>query len=138
MSLGNPWYLTTAAMAELFYNAAAAFTAADKITVTPVTQKFWAYFAPKASPTLHRAYSSRSHTFKEMVRALQGWGDMWIRTIKHYAPEDGRFPEQYHRDTGTPRGAKDLTWSYASVITAGAARARASGDKKWLEKLANL
>ncbi|KAF3937920.1 Glucoamylase [Dactylella cylindrospora] len=137
-SRGNPWYLTTAAMAELFYNAAYTFSALDAITVTPTTQKFWKYFAPDADPTLGRKYSSRSHTFKEMVRGLQGWGDMWIRTVKYWSPADGRFPEEFDRETGKGVGAKDLTWSYASVITAGAARARAVGSKSWLGNLADL
>jgi len=137
-SRGNPWYLTTAAMAELFYNAAAAFTAIDKITVTPTTENFWKYFAPPADATLNRQYSSRSHTFKEMVRALQGWGDMWMRTVKYWAPADGRFPEEFDREDGRGVGAKDLTWSYASFITAGAARARALGDEDWLRRVADL
>ncbi|KAJ6263083.1 Glucoamylase [Drechslerella dactyloides] len=137
-SRGNPWYLTTAAMAELFYNAATTFTAANKITVTPATAKFWAYFAPTASVKAGTTYPSNSDTFKTMVRALQGWGDMWLRTVKYWAPADGRFPEEFDRESGAGVGAKDLTWSYASFLTAGAARARASGDAGWLTKVANL
>ncbi|KAF3912754.1 Glucoamylase [Dactylellina cionopaga] len=137
-SRGNPWFLTTAAMAELFYNAAAEFTEAGSITVTPTTEKFWKYFAPPAEFKLNRRYTSGSHTFKEAVRALQGWGDMWIRTIKYWAPKDGRFPEEFDREDGRPVGAKDLTWSYASFITAGAARARVVGDDKWLTRVADL
>ncbi|KAK6532540.1 glycoside hydrolase 15 protein, variant 2 [Arthrobotrys megalospora] len=137
-SRGNPWYLTTSAMAELFYKAAAEFQARDQITVTQATEDFWRYFAPPADPTLNRKYTSRSHTFKEMVRALQGWGDMWMRTVKYWAPKDGRFPEEYDREDGRGVGAKDLTWSYAAWITAGAARSRASGDQEWLRRIADL
>ncbi|RVD85500.1 uncharacterized protein DFL_003821 [Arthrobotrys flagrans] len=137
-SRGNPWYLTTSAMAELFYKAAAEFQAVDQITVTPTTEAFWKYFAPPADATLNRKYTSRSHTFKEMVRALQGWGDMWMRTVKYWAPQDGRFPEEYDRDDGRGVGAKDLTWSYAAWITAGAARGRATGDAAWLKRIADL
>ncbi|KAK6543641.1 glycoside hydrolase 15 protein [Orbilia ellipsospora] len=137
-SRGNPWYLATAAMAELFYNAAAAYTAAGTITVTPTSEKFWKYFAPPADATLNRKYTNGSHTFKEMVRALQGWGDMWMRTVQHWAPADGRFPEEFDRETGQSVGAADLTWSYASFITAGAARARAIGDNAWLGRVADL
>ncbi|KAK6341442.1 glycoside hydrolase 15 protein [Orbilia brochopaga] len=138
MTRGNPWYLTTNAMAELFYHAAATFTAANKITVTPASAKFWAYFAPTASVKTGETYTGSSDAFKTMVKALQGWGDMWLRTVRYWAPKDGRFPEEFDRESGAGVGAKDLTWSYASFLTAGAARARASGDAGWLARIANL
>ena len=39
-----------------------------------------------------------------------------------YTPKDGSLAEQYHRDDGRPLSAADLTWSYASALTAFAAR----------------
>ncbi|KAF3916431.1 Glucoamylase [Orbilia brochopaga] len=138
MTRGNPWYLTTNAMAELFYNAATMFNTRKYITVSPASAKFWAYFAPTASVTAGAAYTSTSDDFKKMVNALQGWGDMWLRTTRYWAPKDGRFPEEFDRESGVGVGAKDLTWSYASFLTAGAARARASGDAGWMTRVANL
>jgi glucoamylase len=39
-----------------------------------------------------------------------------------YTPSDGSLSEQYIRSSGVPTSAADLTWSYASVLTAFDAR----------------
>lgn len=65
-------------------------------------------------------------------------GDAYIRTIKHYAGEDGHLSEQFDRETGVPRGATDLTWSYASLLTAAFARANLKGDDSYIVNLAQL
>lgn len=39
-----------------------------------------------------------------------------------YTPVNGSLAEQFERNTGTPLSAADLTWSYASALTAFAAR----------------
>lgn len=42
--------------------------------------------------------------------------------IEEYARTNGSLPEEFDRTSGAPSGARDLTWSYASLITANAAR----------------
>ncbi|MHC4901956.1 MAG: glycoside hydrolase family 15 protein, partial [Planctomycetota bacterium] len=44
-------------------------------------------------------------------------GDDFIRRTLAHATA-GSLSEQIHRDTGEMTGAPDLTWSYASLITA--------------------
>ena len=75
-----------------------------------------------------------------MVNALNGWGDAFIRTVSYYTPANGHLTEEINRDTGVPQGAIDLTWSYASVVTAGAARAAAMDNMEasWWTGLANI
>ncbi|EDN03716.1 glucoamylase precursor [Histoplasma mississippiense (nom. inval.)] len=38
--------------------------------------------------------------------------------VQKYAPVSGELAEQFSRDDGTPLSASDLTWSYASFLTA--------------------
>lgn len=73
-----------------------------------------------------------------MLAALQGWGDAFMRTAKYYTPAGGHLAEEINRDTGVPQGAADLTWSYASILTAALARADASGDRRYASQLAGL
>ncbi len=63
---------------------------------------------------------------RERLRlALVQRGDETLAAILHYLPDDARLAEQFDKETGAPRSAMDLTWSYASVITAALARAEA-------------
>jgi glucoamylase len=61
-----------------------------------------------------------------------------MRTVKYYTPDDGSLAEEFNRDTGAPQGAADLTWSYASVLTAAFARAELRGENGYVRSLANL
>lgn len=163
-ALGNPWYLATISMAEFMYRAALGFKKAGSITITATSEPFWSYFAPQVpthsqidnaksvpfwwfiatpeqndSVRLHLiTYDSDSIEFSILIAALEGWGDAFLRTVKYYTPEDGRLAEEFNRDTGAPQGAADLTWSYASLLTAAFARAEAMGDAGYVEQLAAL
>lgn len=61
-----------------------------------------------------------------------------MRRVKFHVPADGRLAEEYHRRDGIATGAEDLTWSYASVVTAAMARAVVRGDVGYARGLANL
>jgi glucoamylase len=43
--------------------------------------------------------------------------------VAKYTPTDGGLSEQFAKNTGVPLSAVDLTWSYASALTAFDARA---------------
>jgi glucoamylase len=135
---GNPWFLATATMAELFYKATLDFNTAGEIVVTNTSSLFWNYFAPNAALGAGHSYPANSFHFKAAVGALEGWADAFMRRVKFHKPEDGRFTEEYDRKTGEVRGAADLTWSYASIITASMARARLMNDTSYATGLANL
>jgi len=107
---GNPWYLCTAAMAELFYRASASYTAIGKISVTGNSLPFWRYFSPQANVQAGKSYPANDVQFFNMVNSLNGWGDAYMRTINNYTPPNGRMPEEINRNTGAPQGARDLTW----------------------------
>ncbi|KAI7361390.1 glucoamylase precursor [Hortaea werneckii] len=135
---GNPWYLCTAAMAQFLYSASNEYNDAGSITVTDVSKSFFDYFAPTANLQAGQTYKSRSKQYRQAMESLHGWGDAFMRTVKYYTPEDGHLAEEYNRDTGAPQGAGDLTWSYASVLTAAFARAEAIGRKPYVKHVANM
>lgn len=136
-SLANPWYLSNAAFAEYFYTAAKDFQDQGSITVTNLTEPFWKYYAAGVDVS-QGTITKDSDNFDKLVQSLIGWGDAFLRVIKHYAVEGGHYSEQFDKDTGVQRGARDLTWSYASILTAAFARARLTGANDYITSLTQL
>ncbi|KAG9696846.1 glucoamylase precursor, partial [Aureobasidium melanogenum] len=135
---GNPWYLTTATMAQYLYSVASEYQTAGSLTVNNITAPFFAYYAPAAGLKLSKTYSSNTKEFASMIASLKGWGDAYIRRIKYHTPAGGNMSEEFNRNNGIAQGAADLTWSYASLLTAAFARAALSGDGSYIQKIAAL
>ena len=126
-------------MAELFYRAANQYITKDKeITVTSASLPFWKYFAPEVDVHVDTTYPNGQSSFSKMVRSLEGWADAFMRRIKYYTPPDGHLTEEYNLDTGEPRGAQDLTWSYAALLTAAFARAEVNNQSDYVQSLADI
>jgi len=134
---GNPWYLTTATMAQYFYSVASEYQNVGSLTVNNVTAPFFAYYAPNAG-LKSKTYKSNTKEFASVISSLKGWGDAYIRRIKYHTPAEGNLAEEFNRNDGHAQGAYDLTWSYASLLTAAFARAELSGDKTYIQKVAAL
>lgn len=79
---GNPWVLTTLAMAELSYRQASAVG----------------------------------------DMSLKAFGDTFVERVRRHAYPDGSLSEQIRKDNGFMTSATDLTWNYAAVLSALAAR----------------
>lgn len=135
---GNPWYLCTAAFSQFMYAASIEYSTAGSIAVTNTSKSFFDYFAPEANVTVGQTYSNGSTEYSDIVSSLNGWGDAFMRTIMYYTPEDGHLTEEINRNTGKPQGAADLTWSYASVLTAAFTRASLRGQTAYVGDLADL
>ncbi|KEQ62318.1 glucoamylase precursor [Aureobasidium melanogenum CBS 110374] len=135
---GNPWYLTTATMAQYLYSVASELQTAGSLTVNNVTAPFFAYYAPAAGLKLSKPYSSNTQEFASVIASLKGWGDAYIRRIKYHTAAGGNLAEEFNRNNGIAQGAADLTWSYASLLTAAFARAALSGDESYVQKIAAL
>ncbi|KAG6860218.1 hypothetical protein C0995_014028 [Termitomyces sp. Mi166 len=116
---GNPWYLTTAAVAEQLYDALIVWKAQKSVNVTNISLAFFQQFLPSVKPGI---YASSSKTYTTLVNAIGQHADDFLAVNAEYTPADGSLSEQYNRDTGVPLSAKHLTWSYASALTAFAAR----------------
>ncbi|KIW07088.1 uncharacterized protein PV09_01972 [Verruconis gallopava] len=135
---GNPWFLATAALAELLYRASAELQENGTLTVSNTSLPFWQYFAPAAGLAAGQTYSSNSQAFGTAIAAIEGWADAFVRRIKFHTPADKRLSEEYNRDDGFSTGALDLTWSYASLLTASFARADLRGDTGYIGAVADL
>ncbi len=94
---GNPWFLTTHAFAELYYAVA---NAIDRKVVQ----------ADVLNHPLFREMNS--------VQKLRNEGDRLMARTNLHTDADCRMSEQFARENGFMTGARDLTWSYASLLTA--------------------
>ena len=54
--------------------------------------------------------------------AILSYADGYLSLIQKYTPSSGALAEQFSRSNGSPLSAVDLTWSYASFLTAIARR----------------
>jgi glucoamylase len=132
VSIGNPWVLTTAAFAQLHYQVAEEGIKAGKFDVTLLNHGFLNQVVSTPEVSSRNTPASRtainlvpgqvilkgSDEFIQLIQKLRLAGDLYLLRVKYHAPEDGRLAEQINRTTGYMQGAEDLTWSYASIITA--------------------
>ncbi|KAI0972843.1 family 15 glycosyl hydrolase [Xylaria arbuscula] len=117
---GNPWYLNTLAAAEQLYDALYVWQTTGSITVTSTSLAFFQALVPSVAAG---TYASTSDTYTTIYNAVFSYADGFVDKVSQYAASNGSLSEQYDRNTGTPLSARDLTWSYASFLTAAARRA---------------
>ncbi|KAF8582245.1 carbohydrate-binding module family 20 protein [Ramaria rubella] len=117
---GNPWYLATLAASEQLYLSLVTWKAQGSITVTSLSQPFFSQFSPNIAVG---TYASSSSTYTSLISAISAYADGFVAIVEEYTPTGGGLAEQFSRSNGTPVSAVDLTWSYASALTAFQARA---------------
>ncbi|KAG7090984.1 hypothetical protein E1B28_010051 [Marasmius oreades] len=117
---GNPWYLTTLAVAEQLYDALTVWNKQKSLEVTSISLPFFQQFS---SGITVGTYASSTSTFTTLTSAIKTYADGFVAVVAKYTPSNGGLAEQYTRDTGTPTSAVDLTWSYAAALTAFGAHA---------------
>jgi len=108
---GGAWPLIGLAAAELRFRLAAAI-AAGRTPAGQIAPALWFGDAVQQEPCA-------------AARLLLQAGDMGLAAVRAVTPPDGAMAEQADRDTGAPRSARDLTWSYAAFLTALDARGQA-------------
>ncbi|KAK3253051.1 hypothetical protein CYMTET_37680 [Cymbomonas tetramitiformis] len=109
---GNPWVLTTAALAQLFYRAAS-FTSEHGVPAMAALDKWAKALNVDSMPS-----------GKDDVAGvfLEAGDSVLLRLRKHVVADDGHLDEQIDRNDGHQMSARDLTWSYAEVLNAMAHR----------------
>ncbi|KAK0441631.1 glucoamylase [Armillaria borealis] len=117
---GNPWYLTTAAVAEQLYDAIIVWKQTGTIEVTSISLAFFQQFSSSVTTGV---YASSTTTYGDLLSAVQTFADGFLAINAKHTPSDGGLAEQYSRSNGAPLSAVDLTWSYAATLTAFGARA---------------
>ncbi|PHH78908.1 hypothetical protein CDD80_6026 [Ophiocordyceps camponoti-rufipedis] len=118
---GNPWYLTTLAAAELLYDAVYVWNQSRSITVTDISLPFFRDLLPDVS---EGTYTAGSPVFSAVLDAVSSYADGFVNIVARYAAPDGSLAEQFSRHDGHPLSARDLTWSYAALLTATARKAQ--------------
>lgn len=119
---GNPWYITTFAVATTLYKAQHAFAATGSISLE--AGDFWADLLGHVDEFGH--WEAGSAGFERAMAAVGRVADAYVvkaaRTLR-----GGRMSEQVGSDG--QRGARDLTWSYAAFLEV--RRARDGARKAW-------
>ena len=115
--------MTTFAVAEQLYDALLTWDSVGGLTVTETSLPF---FQQLVSGATTGTYAAGSATYTTLTTAVKTFADEFVSVVEEYTPSDGALAEQYSRSNGQPLSAVDLTWSYASALTAFGAR---SGTK---------
>ena len=119
MSAIQPWYLSTFAVAEQLYDALIAWGQQQTIEVTATSLAFFQQFIPTLAVG---SYAASTSTYSTLTASVKSFADGFVLINANFTPPDGGLAEQYTRANGSPLSARDLTWSYASALTAFAAR----------------
>lgn len=118
---GNPWVLTTAAFANLYYILVARWKETGVILLLPSIKELaleYFYCTDKFPDEM----SVRSRLGMHLVKNMTRFADGFLKRIQRHTDKDGSLSEQIHRETGKKHGAYDLTWSHVEVIRAIEAR----------------
>ncbi|KAJ9644478.1 Glucoamylase, intracellular sporulation-specific [Coniosporium tulheliwenetii] len=129
---GNPWFLCTAAAAEVLYRTRRHLVETRSLMVSEIGTPFWrallagsstsAVAAAKLEPGKTYTASDPTGIYSAAVTRLKEVGDSFLAVVRRHSDGAGALSEQFDRLTGFERGAKDLTWSYGALL--GAVRAR--------------
>jgi glucoamylase len=124
-SEGNPWFLTTLAMAEMYYQAANEWESDGEIVLTDLHRQIFSQLGLAKVQAGQKSLKKGSAEFAAVLADFRARGDAFVaRTRAHMDQESGAMAEQFHRHSGFQQGARDLTWSYAAFVTAVRARNR--------------
>lgn len=112
---GNPWFLSNLAAAEQLYDAIYQW---NKIGSISITSTSLAFFQDIYSSAAVGTYSSSTSAFTAIISAAKTYADGYISIVQAHAMTNGSLSEQYDKSSGSQLSARDLTWSYAALLTA--------------------
>ncbi len=112
---GNPWFLLTNGFAEYLFELVTHYRYTGQIEVTSINQDFMKKFA-KIDQGI-TIIQKNDANFESAINKLLDQAHAYINKTKRHAGPDGQLDEQFDRNTGFMKSARDLTWSYSSFIT---------------------
>ena len=109
----HPWALCTCAFAELYYRLASTITATGVVPLDDLSTNFFGQIGvdPQTTPAAAAA-------------ALGGAGDKMLQAIVFHS-DHLELSEQFDATTGYEKSVSDLSWSYASFLSAVRAKSAA-------------
>ena len=115
---GNPWQLLTAVLAKTFYQGATFLMESNGFEEE---EDRLAWFDLLKLP--------QSATIEDQIQAGISAGDSVMYRMWQYVKADGgHIAEQIDRNNGAQKSAKDLTWSYANILSAMQQRNKATAN----------
>jgi glucoamylase len=106
----HPWAVSTANLAELYYRLAKQVTTAGTVPLDGLSAAFFSQIAIGASTTPAAA-----------AAALQSAGDQMLQAVLFHS-DHLELSEQFDAITGFEKSVANLSWSYASFLSAVRAR----------------
>lgn len=117
-SQGHAWFLATFGMGEYYCALVEDFSRRRLIRVDALNVNFLRAAAPTAGLVPRTNLTSRQPEFQTVLQGLQDKGRSFLQRALFHGGSDRHYSEQFDRDSGYRRGARDLTWSYASSVRA--------------------
>lgn len=121
---GNPWVISSAALAQYYYAVANAYILQQHIVIDEENHAFFIQLTGNSNVPLATIDAATDpKKFNALINQLIAVGDDILNNLKQYAVcyEAGdclHFAEQINRDTGAQTSAQDLTWGYAGLVRA--------------------
>ena len=112
---GHPWAVSTCNVAELHYTLAAEIRSSGQVPLDDLSAPFFAQSGVVGSTDAGTA-----------ADALVATGDAMVRAVVYHS-DNLELSEQFDGTTGYERSVRNLTWSYASYLSAMRARTTALG-----------
>ena len=106
----HPWGVSTANFAELYYRLAGYVTTAGTVPLDSLSAGFFSQVGVEASTTPAAA-----------ATALQGAGDQMLQAVVFHS-DHLELSEQFDATSGYEKSVSNLSWSYASFLSAIRAR----------------
>jgi glucoamylase len=107
---GHPWPVSTACLADLYYRVAAHVATAGAVGIDPLSAPFFTQIGIDATTTPAGA-----------VTALAAAGNRMLNAVLFHS-DYLQLSEQFDGTTGYEKSVANLTWSYASFLSAARSR----------------
>ena len=102
----HPWAISTANFAELYYRLARQVTTTGTVPLDNLSATFFSQIGVDASTTP-----------KDAVASLESHGDQMLQALVYHS-DHLELSEQFDATSGYEKSVSDLSWSYASFLSA--------------------
>lgn len=105
----------------MYYRAIKEWNDAGSVTVNSVNLGFFQKI--DSSISSGTTFTVGTSDYSTLVDNVALAADKFFAVVQYHERSNGSMPEQFGREDGLPTGARDLTWSHASMISAARAKA---------------
>jgi len=114
----NPWFLTTSAFAETLSLAVSHWAEQGKIAVDANLVAFFTSLDPAFILQSGETLKESDPRFISALQLVSARSQEYLNRVRYHAGRKGELSEQFNRYSGKLRGASELTWSHAALLTA--------------------